>query len=177
MSALLIIVLLIYIYALFSSVILVNSIAYALFSYSLLSLPLFFLYCTYHAYDVALTEVSIGVFLSFYFFYITQRYSSQQSLNNHLSPSIKVLLTTLLCSVLFGILLYICFLLEDVIVENIYSARYNAYTYTNSHISNIVTAILASYRAFDTFGETFIIAVASVGVLKITHSDTHSQKI
>ena len=38
------------------------------------------------------------------------------------------------------------------------------------HIPNIVTAVLGSYRGYDTFGETTVIFAASVGVLLLLAS-------
>ncbi len=38
-------------------------------------------------------------------------------------------------------------------------------TGTDTHIPNVVTAVLASYRGFDTFGETVVIFAAGLGVM------------
>ena len=38
-------------------------------------------------------------------------------------------------------------------------------TYEDTHIPNVVTAVLASYRGFDTLGETTVIFTAGIGVL------------
>ena len=38
-------------------------------------------------------------------------------------------------------------------------------TYEETHIPNVVTAVLASYRGFDTLGETTVIFTAGIGVL------------
>ena len=38
------------------------------------------------------------------------------------------------------------------------------------HIPNIVTAVLGSYRGYDTFGETTVIFAATVGVLLLLAS-------
>ena len=38
-------------------------------------------------------------------------------------------------------------------------------TYDETHIPNVVTAVLASYRGFDTLGETTVIFTAGIGVL------------
>ena len=35
----------------------------------------------------------------------------------------------------------------------------------NEHIPNVVTAVLASYRGYDTFGEATVVFTAAVGVL------------
>ena len=38
-------------------------------------------------------------------------------------------------------------------------------TYPDTHVPNVVTAVLASYRGYDTFGETVVIFSAGIGVL------------
>ena len=60
---------------------------FALFSFLSLSVPLFLLYYSYNAPDVALTEASIGAFLSFIFFYKTY---SRTSTQNAIKPSNKI---------------------------------------------------------------------------------------
>lgn len=42
---------------------------------------------------------------------------------------------------------------------------YMARTYDEIHIPNVVTAVLASYRGFDTFGEVVVVFAAGLGVL------------
>ena len=39
--------------------------------------------------------------------------------------------------------------------------------YGETHIPNVVTSVLASYRGFDTLGETTVIFTAGVGVMAI----------
>ena len=49
----------------------------SLYFFSFLSIPLFVIYQTYNASDVALTEIIIGSFLSFFIFYTTHRKTSE----------------------------------------------------------------------------------------------------
>jgi multicomponent Na+:H+ antiporter subunit B len=44
-------------------------------------------------------------------------------------------------------------------------AEYLARTYEETKIPNVVTAVLASYRGFDTLGETVVIFTGGIGVL------------
>lgn len=44
-------------------------------------------------------------------------------------------------------------------------AEYLARNYDDTHIPNVVTSVLASYRGFDTLGETAVIFTAGIGVL------------
>ena len=88
-----------------------------------------------------------------------------------------------ICIAIFCILLYAALMLDEISSLKSYSIYYNLNTFEDTHISNTVTAILASYRGFDTFGETLIIATSSFGLLgilkyhnEVTGSGTHSQK-
>jgi len=38
-------------------------------------------------------------------------------------------------------------------------------SYEQTHIPNVVTSVLASYRGYDTLGETTVIFTAGIGVL------------
>lgn len=45
--------------------------------------------------------------------------------------------------------------------------RYIRNSYLETHTENMVTVVLADYRAFDTLGETIVVFGAGVGVLLI----------
>lgn len=45
--------------------------------------------------------------------------------------------------------------------------RYIRDAYKKTHTENIVTVVLADYRAFDTLGETIVVFGAGIGVLLI----------
>jgi len=40
-------------------------------------------------------------------------------------------------------------------------------SYEETHVPNVVTAVLASYRAYDTLGEVVVVFVAAIGVLML----------
>ena len=42
------------------------------------------------------------------------------------------------------------------------------------HIPNVVTTVLASYRGFDTFGETVVVLTAGLGVLVLLAGHTRT---
>lgn len=46
--------------------------------------------------------------------------------------------------------------------STIASSYYIEHAYEQTHTDNIVTAVLADYRAFDTLGETLVVFVAGV---------------
>jgi multicomponent Na+:H+ antiporter subunit B len=145
---------------------------FALFSFLSLSVPLFLLYYSYNAPDVALTETSIGAFLSFIFFYKTY---SRTSTQNAIKPSnkinkIKIFILLILFIAIFSLMFYTCMMLENILTTGEYSSYYIQNTYKETGVENTVTAILASYRAFDTLGETMIILISSIGIGQISKS-------
>lgn len=138
----------------------------AIFSYSLLSSITFFLFYTYNAADVALTEISVGVFLTFFFLY-TVFSKTHKSITNHTELFIPAVIAGIACFGILCILLYTCFLLDDVSLQIQYANYYKYSSYNETGITNIITSILASYRGFDTLGEILIISLASFGVFSI----------
>lgn len=142
-----------------------DSTTVAVISYSAMSSATFFLYYAYNAADVALTEIAIGMFLTFFFFYIVHFKTYTHA------PEHKKMLSTIFigfCTAcIFGILLYMAYLLENISLTTTYSEYYNKNTYEETHVPNTITAILASYRGFDTLGETLIIATSSLGIATI----------
>ena len=134
----------------------------ATYVYGLISTVTFFLYYTYNAADVALTEISVGVLLTFFFFFfVHSKYHTNYSEDRNL---LLTALVGIFCMGIFCILLYIGFLLEDLTLLQHYSLYYNTNSYNETHIANTITAVLASYRGFDTLGETLIIAISSFGI-------------
>lgn len=45
--------------------------------------------------------------------------------------------------------------------------RYIQDAYRDTHTDNMVTVVLADYRAFDTLGETIVVFAAGIGVLLV----------
>ena len=166
-------ILLLYVGLVFASIFAKRS-STAILAYSVMSSVTFFLFYVYNAADVALTEISIGVFLTFFFFYIVHSKTTPVKIIPHvlqLKRALSCIMIGGICIAIFCILLYAALMLDEISSLKSY------------YISNTVTAILASYRGFDTFGETLIIATSSFGLLgilkyhnEVTGSGTHSQK-
>ena len=55
--------------------------------------------------------------------------------------------------------------LADTPMNTHVGAEYIERNYDDTHIPNVVTSVLASYRGFDTLGETAVIFTAGIGVL------------
>lgn len=137
----------------------------SIISYSAISCATFFLYYIYNAADVALTEISIGMFLTFFFFYVV--YSKCGTAPSQSRKMIEIVFIGICCLAIFVVLVYTAYLLELFSHNHEYSKYYITSSYQETHISNIITAILASYRGFDTMGETLIIATSSLGISTI----------
>jgi len=45
------------------------------------------------------------------------------------------------------------------------------------HIPNVVTTVLASYRGFDTLGETIVVFTAGLGVLMLLAGTTRTKRV
>jgi multicomponent Na+:H+ antiporter subunit B len=148
----------------------------SLYFFSFLSIPLFVIYQTYNASDVALTEIIIGSFLSFFIFYTTYRKTSENSDSKAANLS-EIIPMIIICVALFFLMIFLGFTLNDISSSNTYSMLYNKNSYFQTNINNTVTAILASYRGFDTLGETLIIAISSLGLPTILNNSTTPKKL
>lgn len=56
------------------------------------------------------------------------------------------------------------------------SPRYIEDTLEETHVPNIVTAVLADYRGFDTLGETTVVFAAGISVLLILRKPKKEKK-
>jgi len=119
------------------------------------------------AVDVAFTEAAVGAGVSTVLMLaamlLADRESAEVSLRRQIAPIIIVIAT--------GLTLF--YAIGDMPVYGDANSAANSYvgadylekTAEDIHIPNVVTAVLASYRGFDTFGETVVIFAAGLGVL------------
>ena len=119
------------------------------------------------AVDVAFTEAAVGAGVSTVLMLsamlLADRESAQVSLRQQIAPIIIVVAT--------GFALF--YAIGDMPLygdahspaNSHVGADYLTLTEKDIHIPNVVTAVLASYRGFDTFGETVVIFAAGIGVL------------
>lgn len=146
---------------------------------SLFSISCAILYFFLQSPDVAMTEASIGVFLSTAFFLMTARIVKVEIFQ---MPSKIKLFFCLLC---FGGITF--FLYASISTLGVFGDITNArggsgdlhllLSYQQYHIPNVVTTVLASFRSFDTMGETIIILTSAIGIfliLKLKNSKFHS---
>jgi len=143
-------------------------------AYSLIAALMFI---TLDAVDVAFTEASVGAGISTILFLAAMAYlpkEEEENLNSQILPAIS-------CMVLGGILIWCSYdlpeigLLSSPIHQHIVP-DYILGTRDDIDIPNIVTAVLASYRGYDTFGETIVVFTAGVAVLALLKNNTKANK-
>ncbi|MDC0227362.1 DUF4040 domain-containing protein [Alphaproteobacteria bacterium] len=143
-------------------------------AYSLIAALMFI---TLDAVDVAFTEASVGAGISTILFLAAMAYlpkKEDKNLNSQILPAIS-------CMVLGGILIWCSYdlpeigLLSSPIHQHIVP-DYILGTRDDIDIPNIVTAVLASYRGYDTFGETIVVFTAGVAVLALLKNNTKASK-
>lgn len=126
------------------------------------------IYLLMDAPDVAMTEAAIGACLTtVIFFTILPRIESE----SYILSKANIIGSAMLCTLLGGCLLYIGY---DMVNYGQYaavhqgdSAFYLKHTTQDIDLPSYVASILASYRGFDTLGETTVIMMAGLAVLFI----------
>ncbi|MBO6636123.1 DUF4040 domain-containing protein [Parvibaculum sp.] len=131
--------------------------------FSLLSAALF---VTLDAVDVAFTEAAVGAGIST----VLMLGTIALTFREEKKPSHSALLPILVCAVAGAALIYgtrdmPAFGAPDTPVQTHVAPDYIARTPVETGVPNIVTAVLASYRGYDTLGETAVIFTAAIAVL------------
>lgn len=134
--------------------------------YSLLGATL---YVILDAVDVAFTEAAVGAGASTVLMIGTLALTSQSEKATPNAQSIKALFV---CSLLglalvYGSLDMPLFGDPNAPVHQHVAPRYLNDSKDEIGLPNVVTSVLASYRGYDTMGETFVIFTAAVGVLTL----------
>ncbi|MDC1260312.1 DUF4040 domain-containing protein [Pseudomonadota bacterium] len=154
-----------------------RSIIFTVILTSAYSLVAALMFITLDAVDVAFTEASVGAGISTILFLSAMAYlpkEEEQNLNSQFFPAIS-------CIVLGAILIWCSYDLPEIglatapihlhIVPDYILGSKN-----DIGIPNIVTSILASYRGYDTFGETVVVFTAGIAVLALLKNTTTSKK-
>ncbi|MEM9330023.1 MAG: DUF4040 domain-containing protein [Pseudomonadota bacterium] len=131
--------------------------------FSLLSALLF---VTLDAVDVAFTEAAVGAGISTVLLLGTMALTSREEKmprNFSLLPLIVVIITGVV--LVYGTLDMPNFGSADSPAQTHVAAEYLKKTPKDTGVPNVVTAILASYRGYDTFGEVVVVFTAAIGVL------------
>ncbi|WP_245942548.1 Na(+)/H(+) antiporter subunit B [Candidatus Colwellia aromaticivorans] len=133
--------------------------------YSLLSASFF---VAMDAVDVAFTEAAVGAGISTLLMLVVITMTGRSEKTTRHKPMLALLVVVFTGGVLiYGTFDMPYFGLADAPIHNHVSPRYINDSMQEIGIPNIVTSVLASYRAFDTFGEVVVIFTAGIGVLAL----------
>ena len=119
------------------------------------------------AVDVAFTEAAVGAGISTVLMLaamlLVDRHSSPIRVKGQWGALIVVIMTGL--AMLYAVADMPAYGDAHSPANSYVGADYLAKTAKEIHIPNVVTAVLASYRGFDTFGEVVVVFAAGIGVL------------
>ena len=136
--------------------------------YSLLAASMF---VVLDSVDVAFTEASVGAGITTVLFIGTLALTTRREK----APTHKPLLPLLVCLVAGAVLIYgsldmAPFGDPSAPSHHHVAPYYIAKTVPETEVPNIVTSVLASYRGYDTLGETTVIFTAGIGVILLLGS-------
>jgi multicomponent Na+:H+ antiporter subunit B len=142
--------------------------------YSLLSASLFL---DLDAVDVAFTEASVGAGISTLLMLATLKLVGRFERNTRYKPALAfgvVLVTGAL--LVYGTLDMPHFGSPDAPVHQHVAPRYLNDSMAEIGVPNVVTSVLASYRGFDTLGETLVVFTAGIGVISLLRVSRKTKK-
>jgi multicomponent Na+:H+ antiporter subunit B len=129
--------------------------------------------------DVAITEAAIGAAITTIFFLAGLKIigKSEEEATKHHKTSAKIVLGSLLL-VLFTVVSTIPNFGSSSSPANKHvGAFYLEQTMADTGVPNAVTSVLASYRGYDTLGETYVIFTAGIAILLIMPSLKKKKKV
>jgi multicomponent Na+:H+ antiporter subunit B len=118
------------------------------------------------AVDVAMTEASVGAGVSTVLLLATLhliKTTEMRPVRTQLLPMFVVLGTGMV--LVWGTLVLPPFGIADTPIHKHVAPRYLADSIKETNVPNVVTAVLADYRGYDTLGETTVIFTAGIGVM------------
>ncbi len=120
------------------------------------------------AVDVAMTEASVGAGLSTVLFLGALYLCKSEEAKPVSRPWLPLVLTVSVGALLvWGTQDLPAFSDESAPIHQHVAPRYVKDVMKETGVPNVVTAVLASYRGFDTFGETTVVFTAGVGVVAL----------
>lgn len=123
------------------------------------------------AVDVAMTEASVGAGVSTVLLLATLHLiqtTEVRSIRPHMLPLFVSLGTAAI--LIWGTLVLPPFGTADAVIHKHVAPRYLADSVKETTVPNVVTAVLADYRGYDTLGETTVIFTAGIGVMLLLRS-------
>lgn len=134
---------------------------------AIFSLIITAIYLLLRAPDVAITEVAVGACVSSILLFMAY-YKINPDQDNKKPTLIQIIFIVITFSSSICLILSLpSFGLSSNPIHNHISNYYLNNTKIDISINSVVSAILASYRGFDTMGETIVIMLAMIGVLNI----------
>lgn len=146
-------------------------------AYSLVSAAMF---VNLDAVDVAFTEAAVGAGISTVLFLAAMAYLPGTEKEPPEARGVMHILPALVICVVAGLLLVVAAIELPPVGDpgaapHVHVApRYLEESGSLLHIPNVVTTVLASYRGFDTFGETVVVFTAGLGVLVLLAGKTRT---
>lgn len=148
--------------------------------YSLTSAAIF---VNLDAVDVAFTEAAVGAGISTVLFLAAMSFlpAEEKAGRKGQSRSLQTLIAGAVCVVSGALLVFAALDLPAFGDPNApaqlhVAPRYLEESGTLLHIPNVVTTVLASYRGFDTLGETIVVFTAGLGVLMLLAGATRTRR-
>ncbi len=148
--------------------------------YSLTSAAIF---VNLDAVDVAFTEAAVGAGISTVLFLAAMSFlpAEEKASSKGQSRSLQTLIAGAVCVVSGALLVFAALDLPAFGDPNApaqlhVAPRYLEESGTLLHIPNVVTTVLASYRGFDTLGETIVVFTAGLGVLMLLAGATRTRR-
>ena len=148
--------------------------------YSLTSAAIF---VNLDAVDVAFTEAAVGAGISTVLFLAAMSFlpAEEKAGRKGQSRSLHTLIAGSVCVVSGALLVFAALDLPAFGDPNApaqlhVAPRYLEESGTILHIPNVVTTVLASYRGFDTLGETIVVFTAGLGVLMLLAGATRTRR-
>lgn len=115
--------------------------------------------------DVAITEAAVGAGVATLFFLCTLVFTGRKNRGPQQSIVLPLMVTTLTGVALASVITEMPVIGSPNSPSQTHvSPYYLTQSATDIDIPNVVTAILASYRGYDTFGETIVVFVAAMSV-------------
>ena len=148
--------------------------------YSLTSAAIF---VNLDAVDVAFTEAAVGAGISTVLFLAAMSFlpAEEKAASKSDSTFSRTLIASIVCVVAGGLLVFAALDLPAFGDPNAPAHMHVAPRYLEEsgallHIPNVVTTVLASYRGFDTLGETIVVFTAGLGVLMLLAGATRTRR-
>jgi multicomponent Na+:H+ antiporter subunit B len=118
------------------------------------------------AVDVAMTEASVGAGVSTVFLLAALHHTKTLEQRPHRTPVVPLLVSLGVGAALVaGTLDLSPFGTPNAVIHQHVAPKYLADSIKETMVPNVVTAVLADYRGYDTLGETTVIFTAGIGVM------------